>query len=377
LVFGIWRFSLAFARCDNIYAMTRPANQTIICAAILALAFITSLALRVAVPWDQVFSGGWIKFTDNDAYFYVRLLDNLSRHFPQLGSYDPYNIYPVGRDLTGQPLFFVYCMGFFAWLLGGGHPSQQIVDLVGVYFPAILGALLVFPVFFIGRAIFNKWAGLVAAGCIALMPGEFLIRTLLGNTDSHALEIFLSTLFMLFLLLSIKAGAGLTSPPWQQGKLKKNVKPLIFGALAGVCLGMYILSWQGAPLFIFISFVWLTLQAVSDHVRGRPLIYLGMAGFSTYICALLLALAGAAGILPLLSLAVSTAGVAALVAVSMLLRRLNLRAFFYPVIIIALAAAGLLSLRMVSPQFFSSTTGTLSAFFTWNWESQSPRCSRF
>ena len=80
--------------------MSRPTNQAIICAVILALAFIASLALRIAVPWDQVFTGGWIKFTDNDAYFYVRLLDNLSRHFPLLGSYDPYNIYPGGRDLT-------------------------------------------------------------------------------------------------------------------------------------------------------------------------------------------------------------------------------------------------------------------------------------
>jgi len=330
------------------------------------LAFFASLALRVAVPWDQVFTGGWIKFTDNDAYFYVRLFDNISHHFPLLGSYDPYGIYPGGTDLAWRPLFFVYCMGFFAWLLGGGSPSQLTVDLVGVYFPAVLGALLVFPVFFAGRAIFNKWAGLVAAGFIALMPGEFLIRTLLGNTDSHVLEIFLSTLFMLFLLLSVKAGDRLPMLPRQWAELRVTVKPLIYSLLAGIFLGMYILSWQGAPLFIFVSLTWLALQAVSDHLRGRPLTYLAIAAVPAYLCALLIALAGAAGTLVVVSLGAAAAGTAALVGLSILLNHRGLKVYYYPVITVALGAAGLLALRLISPQFLNSAAVTLATFFAWN-----------
>ena len=346
--------------------MSRPDSQSIICAAILALAFLVSLALRTAVPWDQVFTGGWVKFTDNDAYFYVRLLDNLSSHFPLLGSYDPYGIYPGGRDLGGQPLFFVYLMGFIAWLLGGGSPSQQTVDLVGAWFPAALGALLAFPVFFTGRAIFNKWAGLAAAGLIALMPGEFLIRTLLGNTDSHVLEIFLSTLFMLFLVLSLKAGSGLTGLPRRRGEPGGIARPVVYGALAGACLGLYILSWQGAPLFIFISFSWLALQAVSDHVRGRPLIYLGITGVPAYLAALLLTLAGPRDVLAVAALGVAIAAAAALPALSLLMSRFKLKAYLYPAAVIALGAAGLLALSAVSPQFLNTALGRLLEFFTWN-----------
>jgi len=343
----------------------RPNNQTIICASLLALAFLASLALRIAVPWDQVFTGGWIKFTDNDAYFYMRLLDNLSQHFPLLSSYDPYNIYPGGANLSALPLFFVYCMGFTAWLLGGGSPTQHTVDLVGVYFPAVLGALLVFPVFFTGRAIFNKWAGLVAAGLIALMPGEFLIRTLLGNTDSHALEIFLSTLFMLFLLLSLKAGKDLTAIPQRSG-LKTILKPPVYGVLAGACLGLYVLSWTGAPLFIFISFVWLVLQTVSDHLRDRPLVYLWITGVAAYLCALLLALSGTASSLAIPSLLTALAGAAALPALSILIKRLRLRSFYYPVILIILAAAAMLALRAMVPQLWGFAAGWLVNLFAWN-----------
>jgi asparagine N-glycosylation enzyme membrane subunit Stt3 len=250
--------------------MSRSKLEIIICTVLLALIFGLSLALRIAVPWEHVFAGHWIKLTDNDAYYYMRLLDNLSHHFPLLGQFDPYSIYPAGKDLTGQPLFYVYFMGFFTWLFGGLSPSQQVIDRVGVFFPAVMGALLVFPVFIIGRAVFNKWAGLTAALFIALIPGDFLVRTLLGNTDIHVMEIFFSTLFMLFLLLAVQSGKSLALYPWQQVNRHTLIKPLIYCVIAGLCLGIYILSWEGALFFVFISFVWLVAQLIINHLRGLP-----------------------------------------------------------------------------------------------------------
>jgi asparagine N-glycosylation enzyme membrane subunit Stt3 len=85
--------------------MNRSRIELIVCAAALAAIFAISLALRIGVPWDHVFSGQWIKLTDNDAYYYVRLLDNLSHHFPLLGQADPYSIFPAGKDLAGSRCF--------------------------------------------------------------------------------------------------------------------------------------------------------------------------------------------------------------------------------------------------------------------------------
>ena len=338
--------------------------QNIICYSLLALAFLLSLILRIAVPWDHVFSGGWIKFTDNDAYFYVRLLDNLARHFPFLGGFDPYYIYPDGIGLDGRPLFFVYLMGFIAWLLGGGAPSQHTVDLVAVLFPAVTGALLVFPVFLIGRAAFNKWAGLVAAGFIVLMPGEFLVRTLLGNTDSHALEILLSTLFMLFLLLSVKSGKALDGIS-KRAELSKLAQPLIYGALAGLCLGLYILSWQGALLFVFISFTWLALQFIADYLCGRSSGYLAVTGLSTFIVALLMSLTLPGATMTWISLAVAALSSLALATLSALMRNGKLAAPYYPLTAVTLAGAALWVAFLISPQFMGAALNTLTSFFSW------------
>ena len=258
-------------------------------------------------------------------------------------------------------------MGFIAWLLGGGAPSQHTVDLVAIYFPAVLGALLVFPVFFTGRAIFNKWAGLIAAGFIALMPGEFLVRTLLGNTDSHVLEIFFSSLFMLFLLLSAHCGRGPALYPWRSEYRQRLARPLIYGALAGLCLGLYLLSWEGALLFVFISFTWLVLQCVSDYLRGQVSDGTGLACFSAYLIAVVMVLIWLPNALTITALAAGLIAAVALPLLSYYLTSHRTAPAYYPAAVIFLGLVAALSTYMISPRMYADAVGAISGFFTWQY----------
>jgi oligosaccharyl transferase (archaeosortase A-associated) len=346
--------------------MSRTRIGIVACAAILALIFLVSLSLRIGVPWSHVFAGQWVQFASNDAYFYVRLLDNLSHHFPALGSFDPYYIYPDGKDLANQSLFMVYFIGFFTWLFGGGSPPQQTVDLVAAYFPAVMGALLVFPVFFIGREIFNKWAGLVAATFTALMPGQFLVRTLLGYTDTHVFEIFFSTLFMLFIVLSIKAGKRITFPPALAGGVRQHISPLVYSAAAGIILGLYLLTWAGALLFIFISFVWLVVQIIIDHALGRPTLYLLVTGFTVYLLALLFSLASPASAIARAPLVIAILASLILPSASIFMQRRGFKPASYYVFIASAAVIALLAFLVISPQLVGNMFRTLTGFFTWN-----------
>ncbi len=339
--------------------------STVVCYCLLALTFITSLTLRIAVPWNQVFGSSWVKFTDNDAYFYMRLLDNLAQHFPALGRIDPYFVFPGGISLSNVPFFYPRFMGFFTWLFGGGTPTQQLVDLVGVYFPAVAGALLVFPVFLIGRALFNRWAGLAAAGFIALMPGEFLIRTLLGNADSHAMEIFFTTLLMLFLVLAVQRGKTLEFPGCLHDHRRDLLLTLVFSALGGLGLGIYLLSWQGALLFVFIIFLWIVIQSAVDHLMGKPTFYLGLAGTVIFLIALLMALTSAPDAMARFSLATGMLVMAALAAISWMMRRRKLNQIYFPTVILILGAAALAALYAISPSSLQTMLETMSGFFTW------------
>ena len=140
-----------------------------------ALFFAGALCLRICLPYDQVFGSDWIKFTGVDAYYHMRVVDNLVHNFPQAMIVDPYFIYPVG-SIGGVIHFFDWLLTAIIWVIGLGSPTQHTIDVVGAYFPAVLGALTVIPVYFIGKELFGRWAGMLSAGLLAVLPGEFLGR---------------------------------------------------------------------------------------------------------------------------------------------------------------------------------------------------------
>jgi len=121
-----------------------------------------------------------------------------------LNTIDPYLLYPVPMSL-GIERFFDYFLAALIWIAGLGSPTQHTVNLIGVYLPAILGALVVIPVYFIGKTLVNRWVGVLAAGLIAFSPGEFLGRSIIGQADHHVLEVLCSTITMLFIILAVQS----------------------------------------------------------------------------------------------------------------------------------------------------------------------------
>ena len=62
---------------------------------------VASLLLRVILPYNQIFTDLGIKYNMNDAYYHMRIVDNLVANFPHLTFYDPYFILPNGAILAG------------------------------------------------------------------------------------------------------------------------------------------------------------------------------------------------------------------------------------------------------------------------------------
>jgi dolichyl-diphosphooligosaccharide--protein glycosyltransferase len=332
---------------------------------IVALFFGVALYLRVALPYDQVFVGDWIKFTGVDAYFFMRIVDNLVHNFPHLNSFDPYMLYPGGGG-PGSTTFFAYFLAGITWLIGLGSPTQHTVDVVGVYFPAVLGALTVIPVYFIGKALFSRWAGVIAAGLIAIFPGEFLGRSLLGFTDYHVAEVLFTTITMLFLILAVKSAtqSGMTFKHvkcWDWGIISK---PLIYSLLAGIFLGIYFLTWQGALFFVFIIFVYLVLQFIIDHLRGRSTDYLCFVSTITFIVALLIFLPVSPGKMYLASLTIAIVIPIAMAVLSHFMTSRNIKPIIYPAALLGLGLVSLAIFHVINPSLLRTMVGRLD-IFTW------------
>ena len=336
---------------------------------LIALFFGLALYLRVYFPYDHVFTGDWIKFNGADAYYHMRLVDNLLQHFPQRITFDPYTFYPHGHIVSWPPFFDWFLAGTI-WLVGLGSPSQHTIDVVGVYFPAILGALTVIPVYFIGKELFNRWAGVLSAGLITLLPGEFLLRSTLGFTDHHAAETLFMTVTMLFLILAIKS-AKQRQLAFKHLKCRDRAiisKPVLYSLLAGTSLGIYLLTWVGGLLFVFLIFIYFIIQFIIDHLRGESTDYLGIVGtlcmLTTLIISLLLPPPQASWLsrLYLPSFIIVTLTPLTLTGISHLLTNRKIKPVYYPLTVIGLGLAGLAVFHIINPSLLKSILSRFGIF---------------
>ena len=330
---------------------------------IVALFFGIALYLRVCLPYDKVFIGDWIKFTGIDVYYHMRLVDNLVHNFPHHTAIDPYLIYP---GATGEISirFFTWLLAAIIWVIGLGSPTQHTIDVVGVYFPAVLGALTVIPVYFIGKELFGRWAGVISAGLITITTGEFLGRSILGFADHDVANTLFTTVAILFLILAIKAARQrqLTYAHLNRRDWTITTKPLIYSFVAGIFLGIYLLTWAGALLFVFLISIYFVIQFIIDHLKHKSTDYLCLVGVILFLTALLVFLPISPGRLYLASLIIAILIPLVLSGVSWLMTRREIKPAYFPLTLLGLGLAGLAIFYMVNPSLLSSMLGSFSIF---------------
>jgi oligosaccharyl transferase (archaeosortase A-associated) len=321
----------------------------------------------MVLPHDQIFVNGAVWFRETDSYYFVRNVETLVHNFPHVNSFDPYMLYPGGGGGIPRP-FFVWLIGVIAMLVGGGAPTLHTIEVVAAYIPPILGTLALIPVYFIGKELFSRWAGVIAAALVAILPGEFLNRSLLGFVDYHVVEVLFTVLCILFLIMAVKRArerdisfAHILSRDW-----RTVTKPLVYSVLAGIFLGIYFLTWTGALLFVFIIFIYLVIQFIVDHINGKSSDYLCIVSTPLFLIAFLMLLPILSNrTLDTISLVALPFAIVAPIVLSIISRFMAgkaLKPVYYPLALLGLAGIGLAALHAISPQLFQSMLGLFRIF---------------
>ncbi len=341
----------------------------------LAVAMITFVSFWIRTrPSDSIFlSNGFVKFTSNDPWYHMRTLNVLLENYPNRMYFNPMTNYPYGSYIHFGPLFD-QMMAIISLILGLGNPSPDLVNWVGAYFPAVLGALTVIPVYYIGKYLGGHKTGILAAILIAFAPGQFLHRSVIGSTDHHVAESLFSTFFIMFFMLA------LISSKEKKLQLKhvttKNFsvlkEPLAYSIMAGVMYSAYQLSWPGASLFALVIVVYAVIQYIIDIFHGESSDYLGFTGIITFLVSFIL-------ILPFIHpemgfsiyyytwfhVAIAVGAMAVFVTLSYIgreFKRKQIKPYYYPLLIFGIAIIGLLILKIIAPPIYSlilSSPGTV------------------
>jgi len=193
-----------------------------------------------------------------DPYYNMRHVQETSK----TGVYEFYSErdmllnYPLGARGGRAPLLNMMALGFSNFLT----PFMEEVDAIGYsmqFIPALFGALLIFPVFFIGKALFNKKAGLIAAFFVAIIPihvgsGHGSAYSLF---DHDSLNLILFFLTFLFLILSIKE--------------KDKIRSSLLAVLGAVSLAGLNMVWVEAQFLFVIIGVYVLIQLLVNIFTSK------------------------------------------------------------------------------------------------------------
>ncbi|MCD4782187.1 MAG: hypothetical protein K8S27_16805, partial [Candidatus Omnitrophica bacterium] len=337
--------------------------------------FAISLYIRTVPPYDAVFRGGIIGFAADDAVFHMRLVENLIENFPHRIWFEPFTHYPSGSNLHFGPLW-TYLIAITSLILGAGSPSLELTRTIGAYFPAIFGALVVFPVYFIGREVFDRRVGLLAAFLVGVMPGQFLSRSVLGFTDHHVGEVFFSTLFIMFFIMAIKSVRGKNiSLDDVRNKNWDKLKPhAVISILAGIAFGLFLLQWSSGVFYGGIVAIFIILQYIIDHMRSRSVEGMSVVSFITFFSAFTLVVffvdsmnkfdSGRYSYLHILITAGSAVFFLALGLLSIKMREKNIDKIYYPLTIAGIYALGLLIAFLLQKYKEITIFSSFQTFFT-------------
>jgi dolichyl-diphosphooligosaccharide--protein glycosyltransferase len=269
-------------------------------------------------------------------------------------------------------------MAIPALILGLGHPSSELVNTIGAYFPAVLGALTVIPVYYIGKYLGGHKTVILAAILIAFAPGQFLARSMIGHTDNHIAESLFSTFFIMYFMLALISAKRKKLRFEHIFNKEFNIlkEPLVYSIMAGIIYSAYQLSWAGASLFAFITLVYAVFQYVLNNLRKESSDYLGIVGITTFLVSAFLLLPSVHPELGLdmynyswftILVALGTMGgfvVLSFIEKAFLKKRLN--SYYYPLAIFGVGVLGLIAISIIAPSLYSTIISAPKAIFAVN-----------
>ena len=220
------------------------------------------------LPYKAVLGSGRAYYIGTDPFYHYRETLGIVRAFPRVPRWDPWTHYPYGTG-TGQfGSLFDWTAAAYVVLTQGRDASEAYVQTVLGVFPAVLGALLIVPFFYLAKRLMGTAGAVVASVTLAVLPGEFLVRSLAGYADHHVAEALFCLVSILGVYVAAVKGHEARAAIRRWREVRGYGKALAFGVLGGVALAANIYAWPPALLFLVVLTVWLTIVILLEDGKG-------------------------------------------------------------------------------------------------------------
>jgi len=220
--------------------------------------------------YDSFVRGGEVLFSGNDPWYHLREVRYTVQNWPATMPFDPWTYFPYGTSVGQFGTLYDQLVATAALVVGLGGPSETLVAKTLLVAPAVFGSLAVIPAYYIGKRLGGRVAGLFGAAVLALLPGVFLSRTLVGVADHNAAEPLFQGLAVLG-ILGMLATVEREKPVWELvvDRDVDGLRPtLLWSGLAGVATALYMWVWPPGVLLVGIFGLFVVLKVASDVANG-------------------------------------------------------------------------------------------------------------
>ncbi|HWH08034.1 MAG TPA: oligosaccharyl transferase, archaeosortase A system-associated [Candidatus Thermoplasmatota archaeon] len=220
------------------------------------------------LPFKPLLGSGRAYYIGTDPFYHYRETLGIVRAFPRVPRWDPWTFYPHGTG-TGQfGSLFDWSAAAYVVLTQGRDASEAYVATVLGVFPAVLGALLLVPFYYVAKRLLGTAGAVVASLTLAVLPGEFLVRSLAGYADHHVAEALFALVSILGVYVAAVKGHDARAAVRAWREPRGYWKAAAFGVLGGVALAANVYAWPPALLFLGILTAWLTIVILLEDGRG-------------------------------------------------------------------------------------------------------------
>lgn len=208
----------------------------------IPLSFLASAILRVALPYHTILGGSILKFANPDSYYHAIMASNATKS----------TTVPFYDTILYHSTYLTSFMDFNASLL---------------VLPLILHFASLLLIFFIGKKLWDVKTGCIAMLLLAVIPGEYMGRTVMGNIDYHGAEVFLTTCMIYFIVLPFGRG----TKTYLFSFIGLFVTYYIYSKIWNSGLMMCGINISNGLLFVGIIFAyyWLSLFIYRNKISSR------------------------------------------------------------------------------------------------------------
>lgn len=202
----------------------------------------------------------WPYLRNIDSYMFYREMDEIVQNNGVYPSKDIYVRAPEGEE-RGIQLYPYQHVGAYSYMFFRTFfPNLKLWEFL-IYFPVLLASLMALPMYYIGRVLYDKKAGILAAFFV-VFDTALISRTLGGDPDSDAIVSLVPLIVMAVFLATYK---------YIEMKKALDKKAIFYTVLTGIVLGVWSHTWVGYWYVVWIITGVLALRFLFDVVTSRKI----------------------------------------------------------------------------------------------------------